>query len=290
MKTVGIIGGLGPDTSAAFYRALTQAADRLSQPARPRILIWSVQLNYRVEREAIQHGTGQERIVPELQRAARGLVQAGADFLIMPCNSLHLYVDKIRQAVNVPVLSIIEETCNRLRQLQVTRVGLLGTRLTLQNNLYQNPLEQAGIECCVPPSARLEMLGAIIHRLVLGQRSVHDRDIVKALVQNLAENGAQQVLLACTDLQLLVSPAAGIPVLDTLAVLRQATLDTIFARKGCALKTKSAVHSAAPGRQRSLKPERKVSALKRSQPGQLQGLPNLAPDNPTGRFPRIRGS
>ena len=113
MRTAGIIGGLGPETTSEFYLNVLFSVQQKSRVARPPLLIWNVPLPFAIEEEFILQATGAERYIPYLTDAAQHLERAGADFLVMPCNSLHMFIEQIRTNVKVPVISIIEETMAR---------------------------------------------------------------------------------------------------------------------------------------------------------------------------------
>jgi aspartate racemase len=108
MKSVGVIGGLGPETTANFYSEVIFRCQKLNDIQRPSIVVGSVPLLFEIERDLIAHNTGIERYIPFLQDEAKLLEKAGVDFIVMPCNSLHVFIDDIRAAVSVPVLSIVE--------------------------------------------------------------------------------------------------------------------------------------------------------------------------------------
>ena len=116
MKTVGIIGGLGPETTAEFYLDIVFSCQKRSRTARPSVIIASVPLPFKIEDDLIMHNTGSERYIPFLVREAKRLEKAGADFLVMPCNSLHVFIEDIKKAVKIPVLSIIEETVKFMKK------------------------------------------------------------------------------------------------------------------------------------------------------------------------------
>lgn len=109
MKTIGIIGGLGPETTSEFYLDLVFSCAKKDKTARPGIIISSVPLPYQIEEDLILRSEGMERYIPFLTAEAQRLEKAGADFLVMPCNSLHVFIKQIRDSVNIPVLSIVEE-------------------------------------------------------------------------------------------------------------------------------------------------------------------------------------
>lgn len=231
MRVPGIIGGLGPDTTAVFYRALVKASDAQGQSHRPGMLTFSVPIDYEHEREAIQFGAGEERLLPMLYESIERLERGGADFLVMPCNSLHVFYDRLRRHARVPFISIVEETAELLSRRGFSRVALLGSPITLGKGIYQSALERHGISTLLPSSADADMLAKMIHRLVVGEREAKDEAYFEALVEKLYSSGAQTVVLACTDLQLLLSPRVSHLCVDTLQVLVNATVREVFEKR-----------------------------------------------------------
>ncbi len=124
MKTVGIIGGLGPETTAEFYLDIIFSCQKKNKTQRPPIIISSVPLKFKIEQDLIMKNKGAKRYIPFLTKEAKRLEKSGADFLVMPCNSLHVFINEIRQAVKIPVLSIIEETIKFLKKNKLKRVGI----------------------------------------------------------------------------------------------------------------------------------------------------------------------
>jgi len=110
MKTAGIIGGLGPETTSQFYLEIIFSCFQTNKTARPPLLIWSIPLEYQIESDLITKAEGEERYIPYLVDAAKRLENGGADFIVIPCNSAHIFIDVVRKAVKIPVLSIVEET------------------------------------------------------------------------------------------------------------------------------------------------------------------------------------
>src|SRR3989338_4094567 len=127
MRTVGIIGGMGPETTARFYLEVIFKCYKKNKRQRPPILLWNTPLEYRIEEDLIKHAKGSERYVPYLIEAAKNLEKGGADFLVIPCNSVHIFIEKIRNEVKIPVLSIVEETEKFLRKKKSKQIGLLAT-------------------------------------------------------------------------------------------------------------------------------------------------------------------
>jgi len=122
MKTVGIIGGLGPETTSEFYLEVVFGCYEQNKGARPPILIWNIPLNYEIEQNFLKNATGEEKYLPYLIAAAKKLEKGGADFIVMPCNSMHIFINEIRRAVKIPVLSIVEETAKFLKAKKIKRI------------------------------------------------------------------------------------------------------------------------------------------------------------------------
>lgn len=228
MKTVGIIGGLGPETTSRFYLELSFGCQEKDKSTRPPILIYSVPLSYAVEEEAIAHGKGEERLIPLLVDAAVRLEKAGADFIVMPCNSLHAFIEDIRKAVKVPALSIVEETTKFLKEKGVAEVGILSTAITLKRNLYENAFAKNGILQVKPAESEQEKIGAIIHGLVSNSTNQNDKESLMRVIDNFEAKGVQQVILACTDLQLLVPNHPRVEIFDTMKIFADATVRKIL--------------------------------------------------------------
>src|SRR3989344_3608045 len=104
MKSVGIIGGLGPETTSEFYLDVVFSCFKKDKTARPSIVIASVPLPYQIEEDLIMRSEGAERYIPFLITEAQRLEKSGMDFIVMPCNSLHVFIEQIRSSVKVPVL------------------------------------------------------------------------------------------------------------------------------------------------------------------------------------------
>ncbi len=227
MKTVGIIGGLGPETTAEFYLDLVFSCFKKSKKARPSVIIASVPLPYKIEEDLITKNKGSERYIPFLVNEAKRLEKAGADFIVMPCNSLHVFIKEIRQAVNIPVLSIIEETVKFLKKNHLKKVGIISTSATIQNKLYETAFKNERISYEAPDGLQQAKMGKIIHNLVMGQQNNKDREELIKIIDGLEKKKVECVALACTDLQLLIPKHSKLKIFDTMKVLADATVAKI---------------------------------------------------------------
>ncbi len=204
MKILGILGGLGPQTSARFYLDVVSLFKKSGMTERPPILMWNIPLSYEIEKRFITTGKGIEQYRTLLIEGAKILEKGGADFIVIPCNSVHILINEVRSAVSIPVLSIIEETVTFLLKKNTTQIGILATTPTLQSCLYQIPLEQKNIQVYLPDQSDQSTLDDLIKKLAGGESITEGQEILSSISQRLRKKGVTRILLACTDLQLLM--------------------------------------------------------------------------------------
>lgn len=228
MKTVGIIGGLGPETTSEFYLEIIFSCYKKNKVNRPPILIWNVPLEYKVEEDLITKAIGEERYISYLIDAAKRLESGGADFLVMPCNSLHIFIEEIRKSVDIPVLSILEETASFLKNKNINKVGIIATLSTIKNKLYETYLIKNQIKQIIPIKSDQKEIGKLINNLVLNRYDDVDRKKLIKMIENLTKKGLSTVILACTDLQLLTPKIKGIQVFDTMKILADSTVNKLL--------------------------------------------------------------
>lgn len=228
MKTVGIIGGLGPETTSEFYLDIVFSCYKKTKEARPGIIIDSVPLPYQIEEDLITKNVGSERYVSFLVNEAKRLEKAGADFLVMPCNSLHVFIEEIRNAVDIPVLSIVEETVKFLKKNNLNKVGIVSTSATIQNKLYETAFEQNDIAYVTPNAFQQAKMGKFILNLVIGQQKNRDREDLIQIINDFEKKDVDCVALACTDLQLLIPKHPRLKIFDTMKIFADATVEEIL--------------------------------------------------------------
>lgn len=228
MKTVGIIGGLGPETTSEFYLDVVFGCQKKDKIHRPAIVIASVPLPYKIEEDAIAKNIGFERILPFLVAETQRLEKSGADFIVMPCNSLHIFIKKIRDSVNIPVLSIVEETVKFLKNKKMSKVGIVSTSATIQNKLYENAFEKNNIKYKMPDEFQQAKMGKFIHNLVMGQQNNRDREELIKIISDFENQNVDCVILACTDLQLLILKHPKLKIFDTMKIFSDATVEYLL--------------------------------------------------------------
>src|SRR3989338_8192935 len=205
MKTVGIIGGLGPETTSEFYLDIVFSCYKKTKEARPGIIIASVPLPYQIEEDLITKNIGSERYIPFLVNEAKRLEKAGADFL-----------------------SIVEETVKFLKKNNLNKVGIVSTSATIQNKLYETAFEQNGIVYVTPDAFQQAKMGKFILNLVTGQQKNRDREDLIQIINDFEKKDVDCVALACTDLQLLIPKHPRLKIFDTMKIFADATVEEIL--------------------------------------------------------------
>lgn len=227
MKTVGIIGGLGPETSAKFLLDLNFEFIGVLNKVRPPILLWNVPMDLKKEKRIILNGKEEEFFLGLLKDGAQRLEKGGVDFIVIPCNTAHLFIDEVRNSVKIPVLSIIEETAKALTRQSVQKVGLMATGLIVKKNLFGEEFKKHNIDVVFPNKDDQIKTNIIINDLVLGKnKKIHQKEF-NSIINNFKKHNVFSVLLACTDLQLLNPKSEKITFFDTLKILQESTLRKI---------------------------------------------------------------
>lgn len=228
MKTVGIIGGLGPETTAKFYLEIISSCIKINKNERPPILIWNVPIPLKIEEELIINNIGEEKYLPFLIKGAINLEKAGADFLVMPCNTMHIFIEEIRSAVRIPVLSIVDETIEVINKMKVSKVGVLSTLATIDKRLFKDKLNNINVKEIIPNKNDQAILDKTILNLVLNIKNSEDKNLVNRIIKKIIKKGITKIILACTDLQLVVRNRSDVEILDTMKILAEATVQKLM--------------------------------------------------------------
>ena len=219
MKTLGLIGGMSWEYTVPYYRTINETVKaRLGGLHSAKLVLYSVDF---AEVERMQHAGDWDAAGRLLADAARALQAAGAELLVLCTNTMHAVSDAIEAAVSIPLLHIADPTAAAIRAAGHTRVGLLGTRFTMEQTFYLERLRtQHGLDVQVPPAADRETVHRIIYEeLCLGRIEPASREAYRRVMDGLVERGAQAIILGCTEISLLVSQDdARVPLFDTTAL------------------------------------------------------------------------
>ena len=226
MKTIGLIGGMSWESTVPYYRIANETVGRrLGGLHSARIVLVSVDFH---DVERLQRDGDWDAAGSLMADAARSLERAGADFVVVCTNTMHKVAGAIESAVRIPLLHIADATAAEIRREGIGTVGLLGTRFTMEQDFYRERLRgRHGIEVIVPPAEDREIVHRVIYdELCLGRTLEESRSAYRRIMQGLVDAGAQGIVLACTEIPMLVGPEdATVPVFDTTAIHARAAAE-----------------------------------------------------------------
>ncbi|MFB3948584.1 aspartate/glutamate racemase family protein [Aeromonas veronii bv. sobria] len=225
MKCIGLLGGMSWESTVSYYQALNRGVRaQLGGLHSARVLLNSVDF---AGIERLQHAGDWPATARLLAAEVRKLQNGGADFLLIGTNTMHKVAPEIEAAIDIPLLHIADATAAKLQADGITRVGLLGTRFTMEQDFYKGRLQDRfGLAVLVPDEAGRERVHRIIYdELCLGEIRESSRAEYLAIIEGLAAAGAEAVILGCTEIALLVGDArAAVPLYDTTAIHAEAAV------------------------------------------------------------------
>jgi aspartate racemase len=230
MKTIGLIGGAGWVSTIEYYRLINEeVARRLGGHDAARCVLYS--FNFGDIMRAKAGDPEQARVREMVVDAATRLAVAGVDGLVLCANTLHWFADDVERAVPLPLVHIADAAARRIGDARLRRVGLLGTLPTMERAFYRDRLEAKGIDVLVPDGpARRFVDRTIFEELVLGRFREETRSAYLAVVEQLRARGAEGVVLACTEIPLLLRQSdCDLPLFDTLGIHAAAAVDFALA-------------------------------------------------------------
>lgn len=203
MKTIGIIGGMSWESTAEYYRIINEAINRdLGRLHSGKILLYSVDFE---EIEQLQHENKWQELSDLMIDAGQKLEKAGADLLLIATNTMHKLADKVQDEVSIPLLHIADATATKVLTDRHFCVGLLGTKYTMEQDFYKHKLQERGLTVLIPDEQERAFVHTIIYdELCKGKVLDASRKKYKKIIQNLANKGAQGIILGCTEIPLLI--------------------------------------------------------------------------------------
>ncbi len=226
MKTIGMLGGMSWESTASYYKAINQGIkQQLGGLHSAKIALYSVNFD---EIEKLQHQGDWQATANILSNAAKSVEAGGADFLLICTNTMHKVAPEIEAQITIPILHIADATAQKLRLDNISKVGLLGTKFTMEQDFYkQRLIDNFGIEVMVPNSDDRTVVHDIIYQeLCLGEIRDASRDKYLVIIQKLFEQDAQAVILGCTEIALLVnSEHTDVPLYDTTEIHASAAVE-----------------------------------------------------------------
>ncbi|NSL67245.1 aspartate/glutamate racemase family protein [Bacillus toyonensis] len=215
MNTIGLIGGMSWESTSEYYRIINEEIkERLGGLHSAKCMIYSVDFE---EIERFQSNGDWNGAGEVLGNAAYSLQKGGADFIIICTNTMHKVIEKIKENIHIPVLHIADATAKEIKRKDIQKVGLLGTKYTMEQDFYKLRIEENHIKVMVPSKKDREKVNEVIYtELCLGKITSQSREYYKRVIEELVQEGAQGIILGCTEIGLLIKQEdVSIPIFDT---------------------------------------------------------------------------
>ncbi|RPF53235.1 aspartate/glutamate racemase family protein [Aquisalibacillus elongatus] len=225
MKTIGIIGGMSWESTATYYRLLNEKVqEELGGLHSAQCIIYSVDF---AEIEKWQTQGDWWKAGDALWYAARSLELAGADFIILATNTMHKVVEIIEERITIPILHIVDATVQSINQKELNKVGLIGTKYTMEQDFYKERIDSSDIDVVVPNEDDRQKVNKIIFdELVYGETKDSSKEYYLKVIQDLVSQGAEGIILGCTEIGLLIQQNdMELPVFDTTEIHVKAAVD-----------------------------------------------------------------
>jgi aspartate racemase len=230
MKTIGLIGGMSWESSLEYYRIVNETTKaKLGGLHSAKCILYSVDF---AEIEILQHHGQWQAAAKVLIDAAGSLEKGGADFIVLCTNTMHKLADDIQANIHIPFLHIADATARQIKKSGISKVGLLGTRFTMEEDFYKSRLtETFGLEVIVPDAGAREIVHRVIYdELVVGEIRQDSRKRYLAIIQRLVDDGAEGIILGCTEIGLLVHDGdCRAPLFDTTRIHAVAAVEYALA-------------------------------------------------------------
>lgn len=215
MKTIGLIGGMSWESSVEYYRLINEEIKiKMGGLHSAKCLLYSVDFG---EIEPYMRTAEWEKIAEVLINAAKNLENSGADLILICTNTMHKLYEQIQKEIKVRLLHIADATAEKIIQVNIKKVGLLGTRQTMEQDFYKSRMEQQGIQVLIPNEKDRELVNQVIfNELCLGEIKEESKKKYQRIIEDLILRGAEGIVLGCTEIPLLIKNDDSIvPLFDT---------------------------------------------------------------------------
>jgi len=225
MKIIGLIGGTGWESTAEYYRLINEKVNAgLGELNFARCVLYS--FNYGEIYSHVQSDDLNE-IYKLVLDASGKIITAGSDCIILCANTLHMYADELQKEISVPIVHIAEATAREIGKSNLTKVGLLGTKFTMEKNFYKDKLAESGIDTIIPSDREREFIhSCIFDELLKSVFKDQSKRKFLEIIENLKSAGAEGIVLGCTEIPLIIKQSdVDIPLFDTTDIHSQAAVD-----------------------------------------------------------------
>ena len=225
MKTIGLIGGTSWVSTVDYYKLINQfVGEKLGRLNSAKIALFSVNFE---EIDFLINKGKLEDAYPVIQAAAKAVKSAGADCLLLCANTMHRFAPMVKEEFGLPVIHIGEETAKEINSKKLKKVGLLGTKYTMEMDFYHSKLNELGIESIVPEKEdRMYIHNAIINEMLHEQFKSETKEGFLEIIDKLEKQGAEGIILGCTEIPMLIHQKdSSMPLFDTTQIHARAAVD-----------------------------------------------------------------
>lgn len=232
MKVIGLLGGMSWESSLEYYRIINETVkERLGGLHSAKCILYSVDFE---EIELLQHKGKWDELTKIMIESAQNLEKAGANMVLICTNTMHKMANEVQNAIQIPLLHIADAAAEKVKEKNLKKVGLLGTKYTMEQDFYKGRIkEKYNIDVIIPDTdEREDVHNVIFNELCLGQIKDESREKYKKIIKNLAKNGAEGIILGCTEIPLLINQKDfAIPIFDTTLIHSIAAVDYALSNK-----------------------------------------------------------
>jgi len=226
MKTIGLIGGMSWESSAEYYRIINETVkEKLGGLHSAKCIMYSVDFE---EIEKLQHEGKWKEATELMIDAAKRIEKGGADFVVICTNTMHKMADEVQSNINIPLLHIADAAAEKIMSKGLKKVGLLGTKFTMEEDFYKGRLSNKfGLDVTIPEEDEREIVHNIIYKeLCLGEIKESSKEKFKKIIENLVSGGAEGIILGCTEIPLLIKQEdCPVPLFDTTKIHAQSAVE-----------------------------------------------------------------
>jgi aspartate racemase len=231
-KIIGILGGMGPESTAIFYHALIQQCQKQYgaqyDQDYPEIFIYNLPIP-----DVVEGLEKPDETLAQLVKGAQKIDTIGVNFMVMPCNTTHYFYPGMAKSISIPFICIFLATAKKIKAKGYKKVGFLATETTVKYKSYDKDFEKNNVELILPDQSDQESLTKIIMNILAGQKLDSDKELMKQIIERLKAKGAEAIVLACTDLPILLKQAdLDVEVFDTVEILAEATVQYAIGKIG----------------------------------------------------------
>lgn len=231
MLTIGLIGGMSWESTVPYYRIINESIrQKLGGWHSAKLVLVSVDFD---EMQRLQHAGDWAAAAQVLVQAANALRLAGADFFLICTNTVHRVADDVQRVAGIPLLHVVDALAAEIKRSQVRKIGLLGTRFTMEQDFYRARLSANGVDAIIPNVADRNTVHRVIYEeLCLGQVNDRARLAYREIIQRLIDDGAEGIVLGCTEIAMLIGQQdSPVPIFDTTEIHARAAVDYALKNK-----------------------------------------------------------